>query len=310
VYTTLVIGTWAIVLASIYVIGRRLTLRRRSRERVFASAEAEAAPVDLDDAFVVTRWLDLAGFRAPGATLVFLTATGLGLCVGLAVGYVAYALGLVQDGIKALGQFPGGLGDLLLPAVYLGPWLPAVVLGSLPAVFVRSARRRRVEQVEADLPLFLELLATLGEAGLGFDAAVQRILTAQPGQRPLAEEVRQFQTDVLAGRGRVASLRRLGRRIDVMPFTLFISALVQAEQSGAGMADVLRRQADDLRYRRREEATAVAMALPVKLLFPLFICFLPGIFVAAVGPAYYQFFQYADSIIRTRTLPSSAAPHP
>ena len=82
---------------------------------------------------------------------------------------------------------------------------------------------------------------------------------------------------MLAGRPRIASLRRLARRVDVTAFTIFVSALVQTEQTGSGVAEVLRRQADDLRDRRREQAVAIAMALPVKLLFPLVICFLPGL---------------------------------
>ena len=57
--------------------------------------------------------------------------------------------------------------------------------------------------------------------------------------------------------------------------TILISALLQAEQIGSGVAEVLRSQADDLRQRRRERAIEFSMALPVKLLFPLVICFLP-----------------------------------
>jgi len=78
--------------------------------------------------------------------------------------------------------------------------------------------------------------------------------------------------------------------------------LVQAEQVGSGISEVLRRQADDLRNRRRERALALANALPVKLLFPLVICFLPGLFVATLGPTFYQFFQFADAVIQNRGL--------
>src|SRR5262249_42504773 len=118
--------------------------------------------------------------------------------------------------------------------------------------------------------------------------------------RPLAEEFRTFQMEVLAGRPRVACLRGLARRLDVSVFTVFISALVQANQVGAGVANVLRRQVEELRNRRRERALTVAAAMPVKLLFPPIICFLPGIFVAALGPAFFQFFQLIDSLNRTR----------
>jgi pilus assembly protein TadC len=113
----------------------------------------------------------------------------------------------------------------------------------------------------------------------------------------LAVEFRTFQGELLAGRPRVQCLRRLARRVDVTSFTVFISALVQSEQVGSGMAEVLRRQADDLRDRRRERALAVAATLPVKLVFPLIICFLPGIFVVTLGPTFNEFFKRADSFL-------------
>ena len=66
--------------------------------------------------------------------------------------------------------------------------------------------------------------------------------------------------------------------------TILVSALAQAEQLGAGIAEALHRQAADLRDRRRERANAFAMALPIKRMFPLVICFMPGIFVWTLGP--------------------------
>jgi tight adherence protein C len=72
---------------------------------------------------------------------------------------------------------------------------------------------------------------------------------------------------------------------------------------GAGVAEVLRRQADDLRDRRREHAVALATALPAKLLFPLVICFLPAIFAITLGPTFFQFFQFVDGVIRGRVGP-------
>ena len=77
--------------------------------------------------------------------------------------------------------------------------------------------------------------------------------------------------------------------------TILTSAMVQAEQIGSGVANVLRGQADDLRQRRRERALEFSMALPVKLIFPLVICFLPAILVFTLGPAFYDFFRLADT---------------
>ena len=84
--------------------------------------------------------------------------------------------------------------------------------------------------------------------------------------------------------------------------TILVAALVQAEQLGSGIAQALRRQADDLLVRRRERANAFAMSLPVKRMIPLVICLLPGIFVSAFGPAFTQLFQVADTFMRTKIV--------
>jgi pilus assembly protein TadC len=156
-----------------------------------------------------------------------------------------------------------------------------------------------VTAIEQDLPLTLDLLATLAEAGLSFDAALDRVLETQRRERPLAEDFRLFRLEILTGRGRVDALQRLNQHVNVPWFGIFVSALIHAEQVGAGLAATLRAQADDLRNRRRERALALAMAVPVKLLFPLITCFLPGIMIAALGPIIFQIVQVLDQFTRS-----------
>jgi tight adherence protein C len=67
------------------------------------------------------------------------------------------------------------------------------------------------------------------------------------------------------------------------------------------LAETLRHQADDLRHRRREDALLQAQALPVKLVFPLVICFLPGIFISTLAPVIYQMTQVAGGVLRSGT---------
>jgi len=78
---------------------------------------------------------------------------------------------------------------------------------------------------------------------------------------------------------------------------VFVSALVQAEQIGASIAETLRRQSEDVRDRRRERALLLAQALPVKLFFPLVLCFLPGILLSTLGPALYQLIRVSERFI-------------
>jgi len=303
VRATLIVVAAAVGLAGFVALVRAAGRRQQVRARVFAPTDDDgAAGVAPDPAGPLERWLGLAGYRGSGAAAAFLTAELFAVVAATVVVVALILSGVVRTGAKVLTNLPGGIGDIFLPVLYAGPWVVGLALAALPWLAVRAARRERVTRVEQDLSLFLELLATLSEAGLAFDAALDRILAAQPPDRPLTEEFRTFQREVLAGVPRVRALRRVSERADVLSLTILISALVQAEQVGAGVAEVLRRQAEDLRSRRRERALTLANALPVKLLFPLVICFLPGIFIATIGPTFYQFFQFADTVIRSRGL--------
>ncbi len=281
---------------------RRLAEQRLSRERLFepVAGEAEALPEQHEAVSGLGWWLYKAGYRSPDAAATFLTATGGCILFGALATWVFYHSPALAYLIRGLEEMPGGLGDIFKPFAFAMPWIVLVTVSALPWFRVRAARRKRVARIEQDLPITLELLATLAEAGIGFDAALERILDSQPADRPLAEEFRLFQLEVLAGRPRIECLRRLGRRIDVSSLTLFISALVQASQVGSGVSEVLRRQVEELRNRRRENALTKAASLPIKLLFPLVICFLPGLFVAVLGPALYQVFQFMDQVSRNR----------
>lgn len=276
-------------------------LRRRAASLVDASialapADAGVRP-DATESWL-RRWLMLAGYRTAQAPATFLLTQSLAVALGVAMSWAITRSGLVQWMTEAVSLIPGSVGEMFATVASLAPWIVLVLAGSLPVVRVRSQRRQRVAAIEEDLPLALDLFATLAEAGLGFDSALARIVDSQPGQRPLSEEFTFYQREMLAGVPRAQALRQLARRVDVTSVTVFVSALVQAEQIGSSLAETLRHQADDMRDRRRMRALLLAQALPVKLVFPLIVCFLPGIFVATLGPALHQMIKIADTILR------------
>ena len=287
-----------------WVLLSRLGTNRRSLERVFTEAADQAERPEGDSVVMgfLRHWLFLAGFRHPAAPVAFITTMLLAIVVGLATAVAILGSSLTSQLFKTVARFPPPTGDLALPIVYLAPWTVLLILMLLPWMIVRRSRRQRVEKVEQDLPISLELLATLSEAGLGFDAALSRVLDSVMEDRPLGRELRTYQSDLLAGRSRVESLRRLARRLEVSSVTILVSALVQAEQLGSGISQALRRQADDLRDRRRERANAFAMALPVKRMFPLVICFMPGIFIWTLGPSLTRLFQVVDTYVKVGRL--------
>jgi tight adherence protein C len=244
----------------------------------------------------LARWLASAGYRRPNAQAIFVAATAA-FVVGGAVLSQIYRLVILRSLLDAIANVPGSAGDILALALQGGPWILFVIAAVAPTLFVRTARRSRVRAIEQDLPLALELFATMAEAGLGFDAALARIVRAQGSDPALASEFINFQYDMLAGMSRTQALRQLARRVDVPSLSTFTSALIQAEQVGASMAETLQHQAVDLRQRRRENALLQAQALPVKLVFPLVVCFLPGIFATTLAPVLFQMVQVANSVL-------------
>lgn len=258
----------------------------------FDAADASDEPLGTG----LRRWLGLAGFRGAAAIPVFLAALAISGAVGLLVATILGGSGAVVALVDGLDSIPGEFGHVLIPLVASAPWILLVVFAAFPALVVRSVRRARVEAAERELPVLLELFATLAEAGLGFDAALGEILESDQGRGYLADEFRSFQRETLSGVPRVKCLRRLARRVDVPTFSTFVSSLVHAEQGGLGLSDVLRIQADDMRNRRRETALMKAQSLPVKLVFPLVLCFLPALFVFTLGPAFYTFFKVTDAV--------------
>jgi tight adherence protein C len=300
------------LVAAIGLMLRWLVLHARTQQRWYESTGRQRLPATSEMPAVLAatpalsgwlgRWLYRAGFRHSQAVPVFVASAAASLAAGLAVAFGFTLSGLQARMEQNIVLVPGGVGETFLPVVWIAPWLLLLMIAGAPWLIVRRARRLRMELVEQDLPLALELLSTLSEAGLGFDTALTRILKTRLAGRPLAAEFRMFQADLLAGRARTESLRRLSERIDIPSVSIFVSALVQAEQLGMGIARVLRQQADDVRARRRERAIAFANALPVKRVVPLVVCFLPGLFVWTLGPAFVQLFKMAETFIQMRNL--------
>ena len=290
---------WATLALVGYVLYRRITGHQRSLDRLAANDdEPFSHPTSEARGNFLSRWLARAGFRSPAASWVFALSTLLSIAMAGTLCGLLVLFGVAGLMVQALATLPGGVGEILVPIAHTMPAFVFLTLAVIPWLVVRQARRQRVQLIEQDLPTSLDLMATLSEAGLGFDAAVTRILETRLGTRPLAAEYRRYLADQLAGRSRIDCLRRLAERAQVQSVTIFVSALVQSEQMGTGIAQVLRRQADDLRDRRRQQANAFAMTLPVKRMLPLVVCFLPALFVWTLGPAFVQLFKIADSFIK------------
>ena len=288
-------GSWLAATLVVLFVVQRWSAGRRHRERLLERPETYASDA-FEEQGRISRWLFLAGYRGPHAASNFVLATFACIVMSALAAWWSTQSGLFAEPIDDATGVPGGLGDLAIPLLIAGPWIVVAIGALVPWSIVRSNRRKRVESVERELPVTLELLATMSESGLGFDGSLSNVLESKKDSTALTGELELFQTEVLAGVPRIQCFRRMSRRLEVPSMSIFVSALVHAERLGAGISSVLRTQADDLRKRRREKANTLAQALPVKLVFPLILCFLPGIFVTTLGPAFLQFVRMAESL--------------
>ncbi|MEM9826479.1 MAG: type II secretion system F family protein [Planctomycetota bacterium] len=290
----LIAAFWLFLGMAIMLLLRLDSRRRRVRFRLSEFAGDMSESRDRGRTWYAW-WLYRAGYRSGRAPFVFGLILFCFAAAAASIVWLIFQTGLMPQAERLLYEVPGGVGEVFLPLAWIAPWMGGLSFLAMPILIIRARRRKRIMQTEQDLPVTLDLLATLAESGIGFDAALDRILDTQSSIRPLPQDMRMFQVDILAGRSRIEALRRLMARVDVPWFTIFVSALIHAEQVGSGLANTLRIQADDLRNRRRERVLALTMSLPVKLVLPLVICFLPGILLAAIGPTAYQVLTVLDS---------------
>ncbi len=200
-------------------------------------------------------------------TAAMFTGMRLVLMIGLfAIVFIIGTLaGMTAADLIKWSGIAGGLG-FLLPVSWLG----------------RQIKKRQKLILKA-LPDALDLLVISVTAGLGFDAALQRV--AEKWDNELCSEFRRALSDVRLGTPRHEAFRAMTIRTGVDDLTSFVAAVIQADQLGVSMGKMLKIQADQLRLRRRQRAEEEAQKAPIKMLFPLVFLIFPSLFVVILGPA-------------------------
>jgi tight adherence protein C len=154
----------------------------------------------------------------------------------------------------------------------------------LPGFFLNKAAARRADQIDRELPHFVDQLAIAIEAGMSFDAALGYLVDASDG--PLVDEIGRVMTELRVGQSRRSAMRSFADRVGSENAIAFTNAVVSSDQLGSPLAGILRAQAADFRHRRHMHAEERAQKAPVKMLFPIAIFILPVMFVVILAPAF------------------------
>lgn len=157
---------------------------------------------------------------------------------------------------------------------------------ALPLLMLNRKITERKNNIQKDLPDVLDILTVSVEAGLGFDGALAKLAEKMNGS--LVDEFSRVLQEIRIGVTRRDALHAMGTRCDVPDLSLFTTSLVQADQLGVSIGNVLRVQSAAMREKRRQRAEEKAMKAPIKMMIPLVLFIFPTIFIILMGPAMIQ----------------------
>jgi tight adherence protein C len=224
----------------------------------------------------IAKQLRYAGYNSPSAIRLFFGARLIGVVLGAALvlgwallsGKVSFQLALLY----ALGA--------------------AALAYVLPDIWLSRKARQRQQRIRRGLPDALDLLVVCAEAGLGLNAAIQRVAGEIDIQHPdLASELNLLIMQTRAGVDVNTALRDLDARTNIDDLRSFVTTLMQSMRFGTSISESLRIYAEDMRDKRLQRAQEQAAKLSIKMLAPIALCMMPAFLLVAIGPAILSLMQ-------------------
>ena len=153
----------------------------------------------------------------------------------------------------------------------------------LPNIWIDRKIKARRKEITQTLPDAIDLLTISVESGLGFDPAMMRV--AEKWDNSLTKEFARVLSEMRIGKTKREALREMALRVDDDGLSTFVSSVIQADQLGVPITQVLRIQSEAMRQRRRQRAEEQAQKAPLKMLFPMAFLIFPALYVVILGPA-------------------------
>lgn len=202
-------------------------------------------------------------------------------------------------GLRMVSILIGFLVALLLLRVGNGVvyWVAAaialLIFFLLPSAWLQRKVRQRQDAVRKGLPDAMDMLSVCATAGLGFDQAIQRV--SEHWNTPVGVEFGRVIHEMEMGLSRREALRNLADRLEISELSSFVAFVLQSEQLGMAISDVLHTQAGQMRAERRFRAQEQAQKIPTKMLFPMAFLIFPAVLAVVLGPALPKLFNVFSS---------------
>jgi tight adherence protein C len=179
-------------------------------------------------------------------------------------------------------------------SILFDTWLYILLVGLVgliyPYLWIFEKKKQRQEKIRLSMPDVVDMLSLTVEAGLAFSAAVQKVCDIYKHDNdPFVVELYLMDQNIKLGRSREEALKLMAERVDLLELDSFCSILIQANQMGSSISEVLKSQADRMRSERFMKAEKVGAQASQKLLFPMMIFIFPIIFIIIFGPYVVQF---------------------
>lgn len=170
------------------------------------------------------------------------------------------------------------------PAMKVLTYLTLLIIGTylLPRLLIKQKIQQRHKEIQTSLPDIIDILTVSIEAGLSFDGAMAKLVEKMSGV--LTSEFAIVLKEMKVGISKREAFKSLIERMPVSDLITFIGAVMQADQLGVSIGNVLRIQSGLMRQKRRQRASEQAMKAPIKMLFPMAFFILPTIFIVILGP--------------------------
>ena len=189
--------------------------------------------------------------------------------IGIRIIFTILGMAITAIGVGKGYVLPSLVAGLLL-TIYPGAWLNAQI-------------SKRHMQILRALPNLLDLLTLSVEAGKDFMSSLRDILHRRKMDALGEEWLRTFQ-EIQLGRKRTDALRDLSNRVRQPDLTSVVNAIIQAEELGVSIGQLLRIQGDMLRNKRFSLAEKLANEAPVKIILPIVLFIFPAVMLILLVP--------------------------
>jgi len=164
---------------------------------------------------------------------------------------------------------------------------PIVLLGSvfgfyLPEILIYNRTQKIAEEIQHSLPEAVDMLSMCVDTGLSFQQSLRKVSDNQ--ETLIGNEFARVLSEIELGTSRSEALTNMAQRLQADDVNRFVTALIQVDRLGIPVSSVLKEQVAEMRSKNRERAREQAQKVPIKILGPIMLCFLPCVLIIVLGP--------------------------